>query len=193
MGGRKSKNLELKKGLYVIGEGITEQYYFTHLKTIKNYKCVVKPRFFGKTGIAQIAKQVHNLLMGDITVICIFDADVSQRNKVENNKFQQFKKKYANNKKVIICDSLPSIEFWFLLHYVQINKSFSHSKAVEKELLKHIRTYDKTKTFLENRKWVEELTEKLGIAVSYAQNLNRDDAMSYSNIYKAILRLEETK
>lgn len=190
MGGRKSKNLELKKGLYVIGEGITEQYYFTHLKSIKNYRCVVKPRFFGKTDIAQIAKQVQNLLLGDITVICVFDADVSQRNKIENTKFQQFKKKYAKNKNVIICDSLPSIEFWFLLHYVQINKSFNHSKAVEKELLKHISAYDKTKTFLENRKWVEELTEKLDVAVSYAQNLDSDEAMSYSNIYKAILRLE---
>jgi len=92
MGGRRSNNLELKKGLYIIGEGITEQYYFTHLKRLKNYKCVIKPRFFGKTDIAQINKQVEKLLLGDISVICVFDADVSQRNQIENNKFSAISK-----------------------------------------------------------------------------------------------------
>jgi len=192
MGGRRSKSIELKKGLYVIGEGITEQYYFTHLKAIKNYRCVVKPRFFGKTDIARISKQVQKLLMGDITVICIFDADVSQRNKVEEIKFKQFKKKYTKNKNVIICDSLPSIEFWFLLHFVQTNKSYNNSKSVEKELLKFISSYDKTKGFLENSKWVEKLIENLDDAVTYAQNMDIVEGVSYSNIYKAILKLEET-
>lgn len=192
MGGRRSKSIALKKGLYVIGEGITEQYYFTHLKSIKNYRCVVKPRFFGKTDIARISKQVQKLLMGDITVICIFDADVSQRNKVEEIKFQQFKKKYAKNKNVIICDSLPSIEFWFLLHFVQTNKSYNNSKSVEKELLKFISSYDKTKGFLENSKWVEKLVENLDDALTYAQNMDIVEGVSYSNIYKAILKLEET-
>jgi len=192
MGGRRSKKIELKKGLYIIGEGITEQYYFTHLKQIKSYRCFVKPRFFGKTNIVQIAKQVQKLLMGDIAVICIFDADVSQRNKVEELKFQQFKKKYAKNKNVIICDSLPSIEFWFLLHFVQTNKSFTNSRSVEIELLKHINHYDKSKTFLENGKWVEKLVNNLDDAVSYAQNMDVVEGGSYSNIYKAILKLEET-
>ncbi len=191
MGGRRSKNIELKKGLYIIGEGITEQYYFTHLKHLKNYKCVVKPRFFGKTDIAKIAKQVQNLLLGDITVICVFDADVSQRNKVENIKFQQFKKKYAKNKNVIICDSLPSIEFWFLLHFNQTNKSFSNSKAVESELKKHINKYSKNKTFLAKSGWVNHLINQLDNAVSNAQRLDIEEGASYSNIYKAILKLEE--
>ncbi len=191
MGGRRSKNLELKKGLYIIGEGITERYYFTHLKNLKNYKCVVKPRFFGKTDITQITKQVEKLLLGDITVICVFDTDVSQRNDVENSKLQKFRKKYVKNQNVIICDSLPSIEFWFLLHFVQTSKAFANSKAVEKELEKHIIGYSKSKAFLEKSKWVEILTEKLKNALLNSQCYEIEKGYSYSSIYKAIIELEK--
>jgi len=75
---------------------------------------------------------------------------------------------------------------------VQTNKSFSHSKSVEKELLKYIETYDKSKDFLKNPHWVENLTEKLEAAVLYAQKMDIVEGVSYSNIYKAVLRLDET-
>ncbi len=190
MGGRRSKKLKLKKGLYIIGEGITEQFYFSHLKTLNNYKCIIKPRFFGKTDILRITKQVEKLLLGDITVICVFDADVSLRNKVENNKLQQFKNKYKRNKNVIICDSLPSIEFWFLLHFIQTTKPFINSKSVEKELRKHMIGYSKNKTFLEDAKWVEALSNKLKEAMQNSQSNETANGHSYSNIYKAIVELE---
>jgi hypothetical protein len=34
MGGRKQKIREPKSGIYIVGEGITEQYYFSHIKKI---------------------------------------------------------------------------------------------------------------------------------------------------------------
>lgn len=83
MGGRRKRNLDLKGSVFVIGEGITEQYYFTHLKHLRKYKCVVKPRFFGKTSIDEIEKSVKKLLPGGVSVICVFDADVSERNATE--------------------------------------------------------------------------------------------------------------
>ncbi len=62
MGGRRKKGLVLKGDVFVIGEGITEQYYFSHLKQLKKYKCIIKPRFFGKTSIDEIGKSVERLL-----------------------------------------------------------------------------------------------------------------------------------
>ncbi|MCK4663586.1 MAG: RloB domain-containing protein [Bacteroidales bacterium] len=190
MGGRRKKNLALREGIFIVGEGITEQYYFNHLKQIKKYNCIVKPRFFGNTDIAQIEKTVKNLLLGYVTIICVFDADVSERNEVEKKKLEKFKRKYSKNKEVIICDSLPSIEFWFLLHYLRTNRNFPNSKMVVQELKKYITNYDKTEKFLEKSKWVEELVEKLTTACINAKNIKSGTGNSYSNIYKAIEKLE---
>jgi hypothetical protein len=191
MGGRRSKGIELKEGIYIIGEGITEQYYFSHLKKLKKYECFIKPRFFEKTSIDDIEKSVKSLLSGGITVICVFDADVSERDMKEKEKLNRFLKKYKNNKDLIICDSLPSIEFWFLLHFVKTNKAFLNSKVVEKELKKHFKDYRKTKEFLENAKWVENLTEKLEFACKHAKSIGQHNGYSYSNIYMAIDVLEK--
>lgn len=190
MGGRRRRKLNLRGDVYVIGEGITEQYYFTHLKYLKKYKCVVKPRFFGKADITQIDKTVEKLLLGGVNVICVFDADVSERNATEKEKLKQFRQKYQENSDVLICDSLPSIEFWFLLHYIKTNKHFSNSKAVMKELNKFISDYVKTENYLINNQWVEQLKERLDKACRNAKSLEKCEGGSYSNIYKAIDKLE---
>ncbi len=42
--------------------------------------------------------------------------------------------KYAKSKRVLLCDSLPSVEYWFLLHYENTNRHFGTSHAVIQEL-----------------------------------------------------------
>ena len=193
MGGRRKKNLILREGIFIIGEGLTEQYYFHHLKQIKKYNCIVKPRFFGNTNITQIEKTVENLLQGYVTVICVFDADVSKRNEVERRKFEKFKRKYTNTKRVIICDTLPSIEYWFLLHFLDTNKSFTSSRKVLQELKKYIPNYEKTEKFLEKSKWIKEFVNKLEVACKNAKKDIPGSGNSYSNIYKAIAKLKSLK
>ncbi len=190
MGGRRKRNLDLRGSVFIIGEGLTEQYYFAHLKHLKKYNCIVKPRFFGKTSIDEIEKSVKKLLLGGVIVTCVFDADVSERDISEKEKFIQFKKKYQRNKNVIICDSLPSIEFWFLLHFVKTNKHFPNSKTVERELKKFITDYSKTKNYLKNTRWVEQLVGKLETACDNAKSIEQIPDCSYSNVFKAIEQLE---
>ncbi|MBL4560970.1 MAG: RloB domain-containing protein [Labilibaculum sp.] len=191
MGGRKNKKLELRNGIFIVGEGITEQYYFTHLKQLKKYKCSVKPRFFGKTSIDEISRTVNTLLMGGVSVICIFDTDVSTRDAVENGKLTKFKKKYQKNDLVTICDTLPSIEFWFLLHFVKTNKQFVNTKSLEKELKKHLPDYNKTEGYLKNKTWVEQFIDQLNFACVNAKAIDQTQGCSYSNIFKAINLLEK--
>lgn len=157
MGGRRQNKIELRGNTYIVGEGITEQFYFAHLKQLRKYNCVIKPRFFGKTSISEIDKSVKKLLLGGVTVICVFDADVSARDKAENEKLKEFRKRYAKNKQVILCESFPSIEFWFLLHYVKTTRNFQNAGEVLKELKKHMPAFSKETSFLEKQKWVEEL------------------------------------
>lgn len=52
---------------------------------------------------------------------------------------------------------MPSIEFWFLIHFINTNKFFGTSRAVIAELVKHIPRFDKSEAFLSNKKWVEDM------------------------------------
>lgn len=178
--------MKLRESIYVIGEGLTEKYYFQHLKKIKGYSCVVRPRFFSsKNSIYYIEKRTNELLLADVTVICAFDSDVVQRNKEEKERLKNFVAKHQDNEKVIICDSLPSIEFWFLLHFKRTNKHFPNYNSIRDELRKFIAGYDKTEKFLLQDKWVKILIDKQDIAIKNGKSLNPDEG-SYSNIYKAI-------
>ncbi len=186
MEGRNQKIKDTYPGIHIVGEGITEQYYFTHIKHIYNYRCIVKPRFFEQTCISDIQKCTIKLLKEDADVICVFDADVSSRNLKENNALALFKQKYGNNKHVIICDSLPSIEFWFLLHYKETNRYFLNSDAVAKILKKHLKDYCKNKTYLEKENWVRDLCSDGKLDKALERSIS--DALhdgSYSDLYKA--------
>ncbi len=183
--------MKLRKSIYVIGEGLTEKHYFQHLKRVKGYSCIVRPRFFSsKNSIYYLAKRTDELLLAEVTVICAFDSDVSQRNKEERERLQKFIKEYSGNEKVIICDSLPSIEFWFLLHFKITNKFFQNYSTIRNELRKYILGYDKTEKFLMQDKWVKVLVDKQESAIKNGKSLDPNEG-SYSNIYKAVEFLEE--
>lgn len=183
MGGRKKQTREVRSGIYIIGEGITEQYYFSHIKKIFGFHCNVKPRFFGNTSIADMRKKIEELLRGDIFIICVFDSDVAVYNETERVNLEKLKNKYNKNKNILFCNSLPSIEYWFLLHYENTNRYFKDAKATEKALKKHIKDYEKTAQFLEKEKWVQDLCSenKLSKAIERS-NILKSDNGSYTNV-----------
>ncbi|KAA6328919.1 hypothetical protein EZS27_022225 [termite gut metagenome] len=187
MGGRKQKIREPKSGIYIIGEGITEQYYFLHLKNLFGFHCTIKPRFFGNTSIVEMKKKIEELLREDVCVVCVFDADVYVWNESERKKLEQLQNKYKKNKNLLICNSLPSIEFWFLLHYVNTNRHFKDAKDAEIALRKHIQEYSKTTVFLEKEKWVKDLCSegKMELAMERAKKCTKDDG-SYTNMDEAL-------
>jgi hypothetical protein len=131
-------------------------------------------------------RKIAEVLEGGGIAICVFDSDVSQREEAEKRKFNSLLKKYSKKKNVVFCDSMPSVEYWFLLHYVNTNKHFNSSKAAERVLRKHLLNYEKSLLFLEKEKWVSDLCtdNKLKTAIERAKNFS-DNSPSYSNIYKA--------
>lgn len=101
-------------------------------------------------------------------------------------------RKYGKKKNVIFCDSLPSVEYWFLLHFQNTNKYFIDSKAVEMELKSFLSNYDKKTVFLEKERWVSILCgdNKLENAIQRAKAFGTTGA-SYSNIHKAFEKFRE--
>ncbi len=179
-----------RQTIHIVGEGQTELFYFKHLKSLKGYRCTISPRLFENNSITKIEKKVEELLREDVFVICVFDADVSRRSDVENKKLERLKLKYSKRDNVLICDSLQSIEYWFLLHYEDTCRHFTNAAATEIALKKYIPNYNKGRKFLENEKWVADMTEngKLELACARAERYKERD--SYSNLYKSLLKLE---
>lgn len=178
----------------IIGAGITEQWYFTHLKALRGYRVKIRPRFFGTETAAGLDKKIEEVLRDESIAICVFDADVSTWNEAERKKLAALQKKYEGNASVVLCDSMPSIEYWFLLHFKHTTRHYGTSKAVIKELKKYLPQYDKTEQFLGNQKWVEEMTGegRQEGACKYADNMVTTGG-SYTKVQEVLPLIEQCR
>ncbi len=170
----------------IIGAGITEQHYFKHLQSLMNWRMKVRPRYFGSEDINTIEKKVNAVINEEEGfAVCVFDADVAKWNETYKAKMGKFIDKYRKNKNVLICKSLPSIEFWFLIHFKDTNKSFPTSASVIEELHKFIPSFDKSDSFLSNKSWVKDLIGKMELACERAKKYESSEG-SYSEVYRVI-------
>lgn len=194
---RRRKERQLKRSrITVIGEGLTERWYFDHLRTTMGYRYDCKPRFFSKQSFDEMRKLIDWVLQNDGIAVCVCDADITRENIIESQKLKDMKVYYASNNKVFICDSMPSIEFWFLLHYLETSRYFRDSSEVAATLRRYLPSFQKHSTFLEKSQWVTELCadNKLQAAIYRAKLLSHTSQVeSYSNVYKAIELFSDDK
>lgn len=190
---RRIKERKLKSpNITIIGEGLTERCYFKHLKSLKGYRYTCKPRNFSQQSIDDLQKQIDKVLEDDGVAVCVFDADVARDKPAERKKLEAMQKKYAGKEQVILCDSMPSIEFWFLIHYLNTNKYFASSTDVIKVLHRFLPDFSKHETYLVKEKWVVDMIAngKQDIAMDRAKGFGMTGE-SYSNIYKAFEKFME--
>lgn len=156
------------------------------MQSLFGLKVRIRPRYFGNESIFTLEKLIKQVLDDDGLAIVVFDTDVSTCNESENKKLAALRQRYSKHKRVILCDSMPSIEFWFLIHFINTNRYFGTSKAVIDELIKFISKFDKCESFLSNKKWVEELSQdgKFNDACTRAKQIG-PNGDSYSNLWKA--------
>lgn len=183
---RRIKERKLKNPtITIIGEGATERYYFTHLKRLRGYNYVCKPRNFTEQTFDEMQKQIERVLADNGIAVCVFDADVTRTRPAEKAKFEDMERKYADNPAVILCDSMPSIEFWFLLHYLNTNRYFATSDDVIDTLHRYMPNFSKHQSFLSKEAWVSELLadNRLYTAIANATSIGIDGE-SYSRLPK---------
>jgi hypothetical protein len=136
-------------------------------------------------------KQIERVLADYGIAVCVFDADVARIHPAEAEKLERLRLRYKDNKNVVICDSMPSIEFWFLIHYLNTNRHFNTSDDVIAALRKFIPNFSKHEKFLSQEKWVADLLseERLKAACERAESMGIEGS-SYSNVYKAFAIFE---
>ena len=174
----------------VVGAGITEYWYLKHLKKLQGYHYVLLPRLFGDESMQTVQQRIQDAVSGGASVICVFDEDVRQWNEVERKRMDEIHNRYGNSESVVIASSMPSIEFWFLLHFENTNRFFGTSNKVIEALRKYILNFDKKEPFLRQEKWVSSMIadNKMRDASNRAKSLSRS-GQSYSDFWKAIDKL----
>ena len=195
MSGRRQKNRELRHGTtLIVAEGDTEFYYFKNLREIYGYKCSVKPRFSGINSIKDFRKIITEYCREPISIVVLIDMDVISRDRQVKKDWDDLKNDCKKYKNVLFSESKPCLEYWFLLHYEDTCGGF-HSSEVIGKLKKYIKNYQKTGKFLENRKWVKEMSvhSKGGLKEAKKRAKRHKDGLSYSKVYLAIEELEKTK
>lgn len=155
--GRRISKIKKFTSYAVLGDGQTEQYYLEHLKKIKGFKYIVRPRLFKSITIELADELIQEMLKEGYDMVVYFtDYDtIVQQGKTA--KFNKIVAKYQKRSDVLICESMPSIEFWFLLHYIKTTRNFQNAGEVLKELKKYLPEFSKETSFLEKQKWVEDL------------------------------------
>lgn len=154
---RQTGKRETRKTYVVLGDGQTEQYYLKHLKTLKGYKYTIRPSLFSSITIETAGDIIDEYLSGgcdQVIYITDYDTIVNQNKTAE---FEKLKNKYADIKEVFICETMPSIEFWFLLHFLKTTREFNNASEAITILARYMQGYSKGEAYLKNYKWVEAL------------------------------------
>ena len=188
----------------------TERWYFVHINDITDYKFNIIPKYFGdESNYTEVfPKRIKGILEKNIDakVYCVFDWDTIFNNDDNLAKHKAFENEIQadiDNGKVILCPSMPSIEYWFLLHfqnYTELIKTNGNAIGI---LAPHIKTWFssdkklskilKSKKHIKSPHWVENLCAdgKLELAIQRAENNintakeNNDlDNQSYTYVYK---------
>lgn len=190
----------------------TERYYFTHINNTTKYKFNIRPEYFGDESdyteaFPKRIKKVLNNNDCDVKIFCVFDWDTIYNDKKKLSKHDSFEalfKEKISDGTITICPSMPSIEYWFLLHFKNHTGLLKNYSAVSQLLAPYLKpcfpnSSPKLKKLLKAEKylsapeWVINLCAegKLELAVQRAEeNIlkaekeNDLENQSYSYVYK---------
>jgi hypothetical protein len=183
----------------------TERYYFQHIDTIKGPSFYIEPEYFGKESeyTKEFPKRISEILKNhnDAKIFCVFDFDTVYGNKANKKRHEDFAEKIKENIDkgiVVLCPSMPCIEYWFLLHFNDNNALYKTCSDLNKPL-KIMQQYFlnthpqetiteilKKEKYIKNKDWVEKLCAvgKLEEAIERAEKKTDSMNQSYSYVYK---------
>lgn len=183
----------------------TERYYFQHINTIKGTSFNIEPKYFGKESkyTEEFPKRISEILKNhnDAKIFCVFDFDTVYGNKANKKRHKEFVENIKDNIDkgiVVLCPSMPCIEYWFLLHFEDNNALYKTCSDLNEplEIMREyfLNTHPKEtivrilikEKYIKNKDWVEKLCAdgKLEMAIERAEKKTDSMNQSYSYVYK---------
>mgnify|MGYP000851435094 FL=1 len=197
----------------ISGGSNTERFYFTHINDTTKYKFNIRPKYFNDESnyIEAFKKRIEEILKAnsDAKIFCVYDWDTifpKTGNQEKDAKFREKYNKEIENGVITMCPSMPSIEYWFLLHFVNHTSLLKNYSKVSQLLAPYIKPCFpeqnqknklkkllKAEKHLKNPQWVRILCEKgkLETAIKRAEtNIQKAEEkndlinQSFSYVYK---------
>ncbi|MBQ0047931.1 MAG: RloB domain-containing protein [Prevotellaceae bacterium] len=188
----------------------TERYYFLHVNELSDkYKFTVKPEYFGDESdyTTVFPYRISRILKtnADAKIYCVFDMDAVFRDgTLEKHKyFVKSLKSKIEEGSVVMCDSMPSFEFWLLLHFVDHVGLLKNYSEVSQLLAPYLKPYFeggvsarfkkviKKEDFLKESGWVRKLLDEGRIEKAverakhnYELEMEEKGKHSYSMVFK---------
>lgn len=189
----------------------TERFYFKHISDLTKYKLNIKPKYFGNESnmFVDFPKRIKDIIKNnaDAKIFCVFDYDTIYKSETNKKHYETFKSKIAAEIKsgqVILCPSMPCIEYWFLLHFVNNKQLILTCNDVDKLLDRYMKSFfsDQNMDFIttlksekqiSNSSWVANLCAdgKLELAITRAEEnikkaikANDLNNQSYTFVYR---------
>ena len=170
----------------------TEHFYFKHISEKTDYKFIIKPEFFGdESNYTEVfPKRITEILNknNDAQIFCVFDWDTTYGRKKQLEKHEAFVNQFKTEIDtgiVTVCPSMPSIEYWFLLHFENRTQLIKTCGRTMQNLLtpymsplfpdtngKKLLSVLKGEEYVKDSGWVVKLCEngKLADAIQRAEN-----------------------
>ena len=176
----------VKKSYSIIVDGQTEVWYLQLMKRYEKLPRIdIKPELPKKKKLSELFELVKNNTQIYDKVICLLDFDVILRyNQVEE--FKKYVKQLKGNSRAIILINNPCLEFWFLLHFKRIGKSFSKCEDIINKLKrnKELKYYEKTEKYYKFAKY--DIYKKLKpLQKSAIENAKKLGNLDFDNIESA--------
>ncbi len=177
---RKTKNKPTPIIIAIVGEGITEWHYFNDLQQTEKYAFQLKPELPKHSDVEAIVKKALELReTGYDKIFCLFDMDRMLSDQTENAKYEKYRQKLHNKKSknkgsIIFYNTMPCIEYWFLLHFIQYSaRTYQNYESLKPVLLKYLKGYDKSEDYFKRFKIYQTLVKigNLNLAIENATKL----------------------
>lgn len=148
---RQTNNRRPKFRIAIVGEGITEWFYFTNMRQCENFNFKVEPELPKHSDYKTIIRKARSIRDdGYDLVYCVLDLDKIITNDTERKGYHAEKTKKRANNRIRFIETMPCIELWFLLHFLEKHSSrvYLNYKQVSKNLKHFFPEYEKTTKFL---------------------------------------------
>lgn len=203
---REKRYKETRKSYAIVGEGITEFFYFDGFRNsekelLKRHNITLKPDKPKHPDYSDIIAKAKSLLTKEFDVVfCLIDMDYINADNTRKQAYSKEKvacvKAYKNA--IYFVESNPAFEFWLLLHFICTDRQFRNCSEVIAELKKEgrIESYEKSIEYFTKNNLYAQLREKLETAVSNARGLSSDANnlhTPYSRVFEVFKELMQIK
>ncbi|HPX04959.1 MAG TPA: RloB family protein [Tenuifilaceae bacterium] len=199
---RKSRNRPTKFRVAIVGEGDTEWYYFSNMKQCERFSYKIEPELPKHSDYKTIIDTARRKRdEGYDLIFCVLDLDRIITNPTEKKGYFAEKAKKKANNGIQFIETMPCIELWFLLHFLDrySTKIYMDYEQVIKPLKTHIPNYEKTGDFFNSIPIYDFLINKgnFNTAEKFAKKLykekeqNNNPFSNFSEIHLLINKLKE--